>query len=280
MAPLASLSTLGNLWPAVSEAFSLGVGTPLSAVCVIPLYPAFLAFLSNQDESAPSVAKLGVLVAAGVISFMAAVGLVFTTLLQESLTGVVEVVSPVAFGILGVFSLALIAGFHPQSRIPTVEPPQTRYPSLSAFAYGAFFGAIVLPCNPGFIGIFFSRLFLFSDPVVNFARFLAFGVGMATPLLAFALASEPWRDRVIGFMTAHQRGINVATGLLMLAVSAYYLAFTFGPFEKPAWIPAEPVNHVYQTTLAKPWLAVAALAVLAGVWWAGARVTRTDRSIT
>jgi cytochrome c-type biogenesis protein len=274
----APLVSLGELWPVVTESFSLGFATPLTAVCVIPLYPGFLAYLSNQDESAPSVAKLGVLVALGVVSFMGILGLVFTTWLQQSLTGVVETVSPVAFTLLALFSLALIADFHPQSRLPSVEPPQTRYPSLSAFAYGAFFGAIVLPCNPGFIGIFFSRFLLFADPVVNMARFLAFGAGIATPLLAFAVVSEPWRDRVIGFLTSHRRGVDVATGVLMFVVAAYYLAVPFGPFDKPGWLPAEPVNHLYRSALADPLLAVAVLAVVAVGWWAGMRVSARESS--
>jgi cytochrome c-type biogenesis protein len=213
--------------PEIATSFTLGLATPLSAVCVIPLYPAFLAFLSNQDEDAPPIAVLGVLVALGVIAFMAAVGVVFTTLLEASLTAVVELVSPPAFALLAAFGIVLIADLHPQSRLPTVEPPQTRYPSLSAFAYGAFFGAIVLPCNPGFISVFFARAFLFSDPVSSVANFGAFGVGMASPLLAFALVSEPWRDRVLGLLTNNRRAVNAVTGVVLVAISLYYLLFVF-----------------------------------------------------
>lgn len=211
----------------VLTSFTLGLATPLSAVCVIPLYPGFLAFLSNQDDDGPSVALLSVLVALGVVAFMAAVGVVFTTVLESSLTGVVETVSPVAFGVLAVLGVVLLADLHPQSRLPTVEPPQTRYPALSAFAYGAFFGAIVLPCNPGFISIFFARALLFADPLSSLANFGAFGVGMGTPLLAFGFVSEPWHDRVLGFLTGHQRGVNAVTGLLLLGISVYYLLFVF-----------------------------------------------------
>jgi cytochrome c-type biogenesis protein len=207
--------------------FTLGVATPLSAVCVIPLYPAFLAFLSNQDEDAPPIAVLGVLVAVGVVAFMAAVGLLFTTLLETSLTTVVELVSPPAFALLAGFGVVLLADLHPQARLPTVEPPQTRFPSLSAFVYGAFFGAIVLPCNPGFISVFFARAFLFSDPLSSIANFGAFGVGMASPLLAFALVSEPWRDKVLAVLTGHRRAINAATGVILLAISLYYLLVVF-----------------------------------------------------
>jgi cytochrome c-type biogenesis protein len=211
----------------ILTSFTLGLATPLSAVCVVPLYPGFLAFLSNQDEDAPSIAVLGALVALGVIAFMAGVGVLFTTLLETSLTAVVETVSPPAFALLALLGVVLIADLHPQSRLPTVEPPQTQYPSLSAFAYGAFFGAIVLPCNPGFISVFFARAFLFLDPVTSLANFGAFGVGMGSPLLAFALVSEPWRDRVLGLLTGHRRAVNVVTGVTLLAISLYYLLFVF-----------------------------------------------------
>jgi cytochrome c-type biogenesis protein len=211
----------------VANSYALGLATPLSAVCVIPLYPAFLAFLSNQGEAAPSVARLGLLVAAGVLAFMTALGLVFTTLLETSLVRVVGVVSPVAFAVLAVFGVVLAADLHPQSRLPTVEPPQTRYPSLSAFVYGGFFGAIVLPCNPGFIAVFLSRALLFSDPASGLANFGAFGVGMATPLLAFAFVSEPWQHRVLGFLTGHRRTVNAVTGVVLTAVSLYYLVAVF-----------------------------------------------------
>jgi cytochrome c-type biogenesis protein len=210
-----------------AESFSLGLATPLTAVCVLPLYPGFLAFLSSQDEDAPPVAVLGGLVALGVIGFMAAVGVVFTTVLQTSLTGIVERVSVPAFGVLALLGVVLLADLHPQSRLPTVEPPQTRYPSLSAFGYGAFFGAIVLPCNPGFISVFFARAFLFETPLNSLANFGAFGIGMAAPLLALAVVSEPWRDRVLGTLTSHRRAVNAVSGAALLAISLYYLLFEF-----------------------------------------------------
>jgi cytochrome c-type biogenesis protein len=217
------MGLLGQL----ATSYTLGLATPLSAVCVIPLYPGFLAFLANQDEDAPSIAVLGGLVALGVIVFMTAVGVLFTTLLEVSLTAVVETVSPPAFALLAVLGVVLLLDLHPQSRLPTVEPPGTRYPSLSAFVYGAFFGAIVLPCNPGFISVFFARAFLFGDPLSSLANFGVFGVGMATPLLALAVVSEGARSRVLGLLTSHRRAVDAGTGLVLLAISLYYLLFVF-----------------------------------------------------
>ena len=97
----------------------------------------------------------------------------------------------------------------------------------SAFGYGFFFGAIVVPCNPGFIGVFFARAFLFTDPVGSLLHFLAFGVGIAAPLVALALLTDRWRSRVVGTLTRHRSLVNRVTGAVMLVVAVYYLAFVF-----------------------------------------------------
>lgn len=208
--------------------FALGLATPLTAVCVIPLYPGFLAYLSGQAADARlSIGVLGALVAAGVLSFMLALGLLFTTVLQTSLTRVIGVVSPVAFAILWVFGLALIADRYPQRWLPTIQPPESRRPTLSAFGYGAFFGAIVLPCNPGFIGVFFARAFLFADPIASVANFVAFGIGMGAPLFGTAVLADPYRDRVLAVLTLHRRAINIGTGAVLVAVATYYLIVVF-----------------------------------------------------
>lgn len=212
--------------------FVLGLLTPLTAVCVLPLYPGFLAYLSNQaaPEDGPSVAALGALVAAGTVGFMFLFGLAFSTVLEVSLTRVIEVVSPVAFVALAGLSVLLIFDADFERLLPAVEPPQSKHPVASALGYGFFFGAIVVPCNPAFIALFFARSFLFTDPVVNLLNFLSFGGGIAAPLLAFAVASEPWSHRVIGTLTRYRTPINRLSGGVMLVVSLYYLVVVFDVF--------------------------------------------------
>ncbi|ELZ65366.1 cytochrome C biogenesis protein [Haloferax sp. Atlit-10N] len=257
---------LTDLAPRLFELFVLGVGTPLTAACALPLYPGFLAYLARQSSRAnaesPSpaggtadgrgsrgrgdgnggegedgdrdgdgglpIAVLGGLVTAGAVSFMLVVGVVFSFLLELSLTAVVEVVSPAAFGVLFVVSLALLFDAKVFARLPTVEPPETRHPALSAFAYGFFFGAIVLPCNPGFIALFFARVpVLFDTAAESLLGFLAFGLGIGAPLLAFALVSERYSRRATRWFARHTTAINRVTGAVMLVVSAYYLLVVF-----------------------------------------------------
>lgn len=232
----------------LAEFFLLGLATPLSAACVIPLYPGFVAYLSNQSsgESSGSGAGdtgdgpgegdgyspllLGVLVMTGVLGFMLSLGLLFSTVLQQSLDGVIGVVSPVAFGLLALISLALIADLEVFSRAPTLEPPQTSHPAATALLYGFFFGAIVVPCNPGVISFALARQFLVTAPVEKLLVFFAFGLGIGTPLLGLAVASEAAGRRLTRLLARHRRWINLGTGVVMLAVSLYYLTTVFDVF--------------------------------------------------
>jgi cytochrome c-type biogenesis protein len=217
------------------SSFVLGLLTPLTAVCVLPLYPGFLAYLTNQfDEndggSRKKYAMFGALITLGVILFMLSFGILFTTLLQVSLTNVIGIVSPIAFGILGVISLLLIFDVDMGRFIPKIKTKQAKNPVLNALLYGFFFGAIVIPCNPGFISAFLARALLFSDFFGSMLNFLLFGFGLGFPLLLFSLISVQWSQKIIGFLTMHKRRINLIAGVAMLGVSIYYLFFVFNVF--------------------------------------------------
>lgn len=214
----------------LAEVFAIGVGTPLSAACVIPLYPAFVAYLANNEStgfgSRPIV--LGGFVVAGVLTFMGLVGFVFTKLLETSLSRVIEAVSPIAFGILVLIGLVLLADLDVFARVPTVDPPQFEYPSATAFSYGFFFGAIIIPCNPGLIALFFARApVLFDTQFQSLLGFLAFGLGIGAPLLAIAAVSESSGQRLTRLLAQYKSPINRVTGLILLSVSLYYLISVF-----------------------------------------------------
>jgi cytochrome c-type biogenesis protein len=58
--------------------------------------------------------------------------------------------------------------------------------------------------------------------------FLSFGVGMAIPLLVLSCASDLMGKRILFLLTRHNRLISVGAGIIMLAISLYYLIFVFG----------------------------------------------------
>jgi len=218
----------------IATAFILGLLTPITAVCVLPLYPGFLAFLSNQlkTKSAKQVPLwvFGALVTLGVVVFMLLLGLIFTTILQVSLTDVIGIVSPIAFGFLGVISILLILDYDMGKIFPKVQAPLTKHPMLNAFLFGFFFGAIVVPCNPAFIAALFARAVATMGYAENIFSFLSFGLGLGAPLLAFSIVSTAASTKVIGILTKHKTIINRVSGVLMLGVSLYYLIFVFHVF--------------------------------------------------
>jgi len=216
----------------LAEAFVLGVLTPLGAVCVLPLYPGFLAYLASRASGDAAdrrtILRIALAVTGGVIAFMFLLGLLFTTILQVSLTRVIGVVSPIAFGVLLVISLFLLFDVDVGKLIPRAKVPRAKNPWLSALSYGFFFGAIVVPCNPLFIAIFFTRSVSVLVFGANLLRFLFFGIGIAAPLLALAAASTAASGAVIGFLSRHRSIINRIAGLIMLGISIYYLVAVFG----------------------------------------------------
>jgi cytochrome c-type biogenesis protein len=212
--------------------FWLGVFTPLTAVCVLPLYPAFIAFLASteQGEQTRSPIVLGVLVVAGVVAFMALIGVLYSLVFAEAVNSAVETFSPIAFWLLSGIGLVMFVNPALFSRLSTVEPPQSQYPSASAFSYGFFFGAIAIPCNPGLIAVFFSTTpILYDTQVANMIGFLSFGLGMGAPLLGFALLAESVGQRLTRGLARHSTLVYRGTGVVLVGVSVYYLAFVLPP---------------------------------------------------
>lgn len=220
----------------LGSAFFLGLLTPLGAVCVLPLYPGFLAYLANQVSGEQAgrwtFFLLGLVITAGVIIFMVALGIIFTTILETSLTNVIGIVSPIAFGILFVISILLILDFDIGRFLPKARTRLGKHPWRNAFTYGFFFGAIVVPCNPLFIAALFTTTVTAVDFVKNVLQFLFFGVGIGFPLVVIAAISTAGTKTIIGFITRFKRIINLIAGLVMLGISVYYLVFIFRVFER------------------------------------------------
>ena len=135
---------------------------------------------------------------------MVAIGLVFSTLLELSLTGVAGIASPIAFALLAFIGVLLLA-------------------------YGVFFGFIVLPCNPGFIGAFFSKQLALSvgDFGLNVLNSVIFAIGIGTPLLLLAVAGAALGRSIVRVLTRYKSPINRVAGAAMLGISIYHLVAVF-----------------------------------------------------
>lgn len=219
-------SLFTNLW----ISFLAGLAAPLTAVCVLPLYPGFLAYLANQlkgRESKRTIIFLGFNVAFGIIVSMLLIGLIFTFFLQESLTRAIGIISPIAFGVLAIISLLLIFNFNFAKLIPKVHTPLTKNPLLSSFLFGFFFGAIIIPCNPASLVVLFAISSSTVGFIANLLNFFLFAIGMSLPLLILAVVSAAKSQVVVAWLSKYNRIINLITGIIMLGISLYYLIFVF-----------------------------------------------------
>lgn len=210
-------------------AFLAGVYTPLGAVCVLPLYPGYLAFLAKQASQGRRVSPLllGLVVTSGVISGMLLFGLVFVYILELSTSSVIGVLGPIIYLLLAIFSIGMIAGIDIGRIFPRIHTPMTDSPILSAWLFGGFFGLVALPCNPASIIMVFALSTTTMDFISNLCTFVVFGFGMAVPLLTLSLLSSDQNRYVIGFLTRNHRGISVIAGIIMLGIALYYLVFVF-----------------------------------------------------
>lgn len=208
--------------------FLAGLYTPLGAMCVLPLYPGYLAFLAGRAKAGRnSTLSLGLAVTIGVCLSMFSFGLVFVAILKMSTGDVLEILGPAIYGLLAIMSIAMIAGFDISRFFPMVSTPVGKTPYITAALFGAFFGLVALPCNPGSIILLFAISTTTVDFISNFINFALFGIGMASPLLLLSALSMEKSRTCIRFFTTHHLLINRIAGVLMLMVALYYLVFVF-----------------------------------------------------
>ena len=205
-------------------AFVSGLLTPLGAVCVLPLYPAYLAFLARGSGTRrPGLPPLATafLATLGVISAMALAGFIVTVVFRTSFGAFLATVSPWLFLLLLAAGLLLLAGKVPSlpslSLLPRIGGP------AEAFLFGAFFGVISLPCNPGPVLLLFSIAVATGTSLSQLPVFLSFGIGMCFPLIVLAAVPSAGGQRATSWLARNRRGIEVVTGALMVIVALFSL---------------------------------------------------------
>ncbi len=214
--------------PEWGVAFLAGLLTPLGAVCVLPLYPGYISFLAGPGDSVrgmPGRFLLGLVTATGILASMFLFGLVVVFLFSYPLSGALSIISPLAYLILGIIGVLLILDIFPDLPVPSPHIPGGRMPFLGAFLFGLFFGILILPCNAAPIVVLLAISTSTSDTLAAMLNFVFFGVGMALPLIALSVLSAYQGKKGTAFLVRHRRAINLATGMLMLAVALYYLFF-------------------------------------------------------
>jgi len=214
----------------LTVAFIAGLLSPLGAACILPLYPGYLSFLAAQAGDVRTTHArilLGITAGAGILAAMLGFGLVVGVILTLPIGGVLFVVSPVAYAILGGIGILLIIGSGPGLPFHAPDILKGRSPFSGAFIFGLFFGVLILPCNAGPVTVLLALSTSAADFASNLENFLVYGAGMAIPLIALSALSSYEGTRITQTLATQKRLINFATGILMISVAAYYLLVVF-----------------------------------------------------
>lgn len=212
----------------LSTSLGLGLAATLNP-CVLPLYPGFLAYLAGeakQESGGRFHLYAGLLVLGGVLIFMSAVGLI-TAVFGLSISGFIGTVSPIAFALLIVIGILLLADVDISRFVPRFSTPALSSPYMSAFVFGLMYGPIVIPCN----GPLVFSVFAYSVTAASFAQtytlFLVFGMGFGIPLILISLLSQARGQLLIRSLLKYHTAINRLAGTLLVGFGLYELLVVF-----------------------------------------------------
>ncbi|NDJ63314.1 MAG: hypothetical protein GYB67_19495 [Chloroflexi bacterium] len=242
-------------------AFSLGNAAILTNACMLPLYPGLIAFLAGnaQNERTRRATRwLGLLVLAGILTMMIAIGLVLY-LLEQSFGGVLQFVLPVIYAIVILFGVMLLLGRNPFARLATAQTPMLRNPYGAAYVYGLLFGPMTLPCT----GPIITTAFLVSAGdggalAFELLYFVFFGLGFGWPLVILPLVAAPAQRHFVGWLTRNHLLLNRASGILLVAVGVFGILTELLPVYVPSVVIETGGWVVY-------WLAVAVIIAVTSV---------------
>lgn len=207
-------------------AVALGMGATVTP-CILPLYPAFLAFLTGSSGSGrrfpPALAAA--LVWAGVVVGMVVIGAVFAAI-AAPLGDFIRIVVPVADALLIVLGVLLLFGRNPFARLPQLSPAVAGRggPAIGAFSYGLLFAPIAVPCSGPFLIVIFAYSLTIGDVAGQLAFFLAFGIGFGLPLFAIGLLDQLSGARIARALVRRERLLQVVLGAALVLIGAWDLA--------------------------------------------------------
>ena len=217
-------------------AVAAGIGATITP-CVLPLYPAFIAYVTAPQavgpggvtlgESAPrpSPAIAAVMVWLGVVVGMVAIGALLAVL-SVGLGSILRVLVPLADLFLIGLGVLLLLGRNPFARLPQLAPASLgpAGPVAGPFLYGLLFAPIALPCSgPFLIGIFVASLTI-DDVMRQLAFFVAFGVGFGLPLLVLGLVGQVRARELARAMVRWERPLQLALGVILIVVGVWDLS--------------------------------------------------------
>ena len=196
-----------------------------SSPCLLPLYPAFIAYLGANAqvlEGRRATGVLGLLVLAGVLTTMTVAGIVLVTVAIPT-SRLLVYVTPLVDGLLIVLGVLLIVGRNPFNRLPTVRVPVLDNPFGQAYVYGILLGPLAFPCAGPFLVSLLAISVGIADGAGKLSTFLVFGLGFGLPLVVLSLLAAARGQAVVHWLVAHHRPIEIGSGALLIGAATFDL---------------------------------------------------------
>jgi cytochrome c-type biogenesis protein len=190
--------------------------------CILPLYPGFLAYLSNQNEIGGQKYFLGLFVLSGVLTMMLALGGLIA-LLAVPIGSILLYVIPLADLLILLFGILLLLNYNPFKTLPQIQLPVFRHPYGNAYVYGLLYGPIALPCSGPMVVSIFALSFTVGEAFSQLWTFLWFGLGLGMPLLVLSFLSAALQRRLTTLFARYSRIVNFIGGVILIGVALYDL---------------------------------------------------------
>ena len=210
--------------------FTSGVPAILTNICILPLYPGMIAFLTGQlrGEKDPSSGRfasftywrsglLGLMVLLGVLTLMLCVGLLFWVL-KMATADILPVLLPIIYGLVIFLGILMIRGKNPFAWLTRLEAPVFRNPLMTAYVYGLALAPMTLPCTGPYLTAIFALSAVSSTHAVEqLVFFFGFGFGFGWPLLVLPLlATSAQRNLTQALARRHELLTRLAGALLVI----------------------------------------------------------------
>ncbi len=207
-----------------AQAFLLGNGAIIGNVCVLPLYPGFIAFLggtARSDHAERSRPFLGLAVFSGMISVMLALGWVLFEL-NQTFSSIFTWFLPVVFATVIVLGIMMLVGRNPFARMASLQAPVVRSPLVTAFLYGMVLGPMTLPCTgPLILSTFVLGIGDLGSLMEGMLYFVTFGLGFGWPLVALPFLATPVQRRITRWLARHYAIVGQLSGALLIVVAVF-----------------------------------------------------------
>lgn len=208
--------TLAHLAPA----FTIGLLATLNP-CVLPLYPGYVAYLATSGTV--NARHLGLIVLAGVITMMLALGALIAVLTGVLAEWSAILLQPLGIAIMLLMGVLLLFAINPFARISAVAPRASGGQYTRAFLYGLLFAPMIMPCAGPLVISIFSLSIGIAGFVEQLLFFLIFGLGFGLPLLVFSFLPKDLSERMLRRFTRRSKLISRLSGLALIAFGIWNL---------------------------------------------------------